>query len=95
MLPISEKHHGYARALTSKLEEAGLRVECDLRSEKIGYKIREAQVQQTPYMLVAGDKEIESAGISVRHRREGDLGLMDAQAFIDMAQKEIETKELK
>ena len=95
VLPISEKHHGYARALTSKLEEAGLRVECDLRSEKIGYKIREAQVQQTPYMLVAGDKEIESAGISVRHRREGDLGLMDAQAFIDMAQKEIETKELK
>ncbi len=95
VLPISEKHHGYARALTSKLEEAGLRVECDLRSEKIGYKIREAQVQQTPYMLVAGDKEIESAGISVRHRREGDLGLMDAQAFIDMARKEIETRELK
>ena len=95
VLPISEKHHGYARALTSKLEEAGLRVECDLRSEKIGYKIREAQVQQTPYMLVAGDKEIESAGISVRHRREGDLGLMDAQAFIDMARKEIEARELK
>ena len=95
VLPISERHHGYAKALTSKLEEAGLRVECDLRAEKTGYKIREAQVQQTPYMLVVGDKEIESAGISVRHRREGDMGLMDAGAFIDMALKEIKTKELK
>ena len=95
MLPISERHHAYANALASKLEEAGLRVECDLRAEKIGYKIREAQVQQTPYMLVVGDKEIESASISVRHRKEGDLGAMDAQAFIDMALNEIKTREIK
>ena len=95
VLPISGKHHGYAQALTSKLEEAGLRVECDLRAEKIGYKIREAQVQQTPYMLVVGDKEIESASVSVRHRKEGDLGSMDAQTFIDMAREEIKTKAIK
>ncbi|WP_322171267.1 threonine--tRNA ligase [Acutalibacter caecimuris] len=95
VLPISERHHAYANALTAKLEEAGLRVECDLRSEKIGYKIREAQVQQTPYMLVVGDKEIESAGISVRHRKEGDLGLMSAEEFIGKALEEVKSKEIK
>ncbi len=95
VLPISERHHAYAQALTSKLEEAGLRVECDLRSEKIGYKIREAQVQQTPYMLVVGDKEIECAGISVRHRKEGDLGSMSAEDFLEKAKAEIKSREIK
>ena len=95
VLPISERHHAYAQGLTAQLEKAGLRVECDLRAEKIGYKIREAQVQQTPYMLVVGDKEIESAGISVRHRKEGDLGAMSAEEFIQKAQKEIQSRELK
>ncbi len=95
VLPISERHHAYAQGLTAELEKAGLRVECDLRAEKIGYKIREAQVQQTPYMLVVGDKEIESAGISVRHRKEGDLGSMSAEEFIEKAKAEIQSRELK
>ena len=95
VLPISERHHAYAQALAAKLEEAGLRVECDLRAEKIGYKIREAQVQQTPYMLVVGDKEVESAGISVRHRKEGDLGAMSAEEFIEKAKAEVKSREIK
>ncbi len=94
VLPISERHHEYAKALTAQLEKAGLRVECDLRSEKIGYKIREAQVQQVPYMLVAGDKEIETASLSVRHRKEGDLGAMSAEEFIEKAQEEIRTRKI-
>ncbi len=94
VLPISERHHEYAKALTAQLEKAGLRVECDLRSEKIGYKIREAQVQQVPYMLVAGDKEIETANLSVRHRKEGDLGAMSAEEFIEKAQEEIRTRKI-
>ena len=59
ILPISERHHEYAQKLQQQLDEAGLRVECDVRNEKIGYKIREAQLQQTPYMLVVGDKEAQ------------------------------------
>ncbi len=95
ILPISERHHEYAQALKEKLEAAGLRVECDLRNEKIGYKIREAQLQQTPYMLVVGDKEVESNTISPRHRKDGDLGAMSPEAFIEMTQAEIASREIK
>ncbi len=95
ILPISERHHEYALKLQKQLEDAGLRVECDTRSEKIGYKIREAQLQQTPYMLVVGDKEAESDTVAPRHRKDGDLGSMSVEDFIRMAQKEIESKEIK
>ncbi len=95
VLPISERHHAYANALTAELEKAGLRVECDLRAEKIGYKIREAQVQQTPYMLVVGDKEIETASVSVRHRKDGDLGSMSAGEFMEKAKEEIKSLAIK
>ncbi len=95
VLPISERHHAYANALTAELEKAGLRVECDLRAEKIGYKIREAQVQQTPYMLVVGDKEMETASVSVRHRKDGDLGSMSAGAFMEKAKEEIKSLAIK
>ena len=95
ILPISERHHGYALELQRQLEEAGLRVECDVRNEKIGYKIREAQMQQTPYMLVVGDKEAESGAVSVRHRKDGDLGSMTLAEFIAKAQAEVESKEIK
>ncbi len=95
ILPISERHHEYAQALKEKLEAAGLRVECDLRSEKIGYKIREAQLQQTPYMLVIGDKEVESSTVSPRHRKDGDLGAMAVEDFIRKARAEIASKEIK
>ena len=95
ILPISERHHEYAQKLQAELEAAGLRVECDLRNEKIGYKIREAQLQQTPYMLVVGDKEAESGTISPRHRKDGDLGAMTVAEFIAKAQAEVASKEIK
>ena len=76
VLPISERHHEYAEKVAAQLQEAGLRVEADLRNEKIGYKIREAQLQKTPYMLVVGDKEAETGTVSVRGRKDGDLGAM-------------------
>ena len=95
ILPIAERHHAYAQQLQQQLEAAGLRVECDTRSEKIGYKIREAQLQKTPYMLVVGDKEQEDGTVSVRHRKDGDLGSMALQAFIEKAQAEVASKEIK
>ncbi len=95
ILPIAERHHEYAKALKEQLEASGLRVECDLRSEKTGYKIREAQLKKTPYMLVVGDKEQESHEVSVRHRKDGDLGALSVDAFIQKAKEEIESKEIK
>ena len=87
VLPISERHHEYAEKVAAELEAAGLRVEADLRNEKIGYKIREAQLQKTPYMLVVGDKEAETGTVSVRGRKDGDLGAM---AVADFAAKAVE-----
>ncbi len=81
VLPISERHHEYAQKIAAELEAAGLRVEADLRNEKIGYKIREAQLQKTPYMLVVGDKEAETGTVSVRGRKDGDLGAMAVAEF--------------
>ena len=95
ILPIStEKHAGYANELRERFEEAGLRVEVDDRNEKIGYKIREAQVQKIPYMLVVGDKEIEENAVGVRNRRDGDLGAMKIEEFLDKIKVEIEEKSL-
>ena len=95
ILPISERHHAYALQLQKELDAAGLRVECDTRSEKIGYKIREAQLQKTPYMLIVGDKEQEEGNLSVRHRKDGDLGAMAVKDFIAKAQAEVASKEIK
>ena len=95
VLPISERHHEYAQKLQKELEEAGFRVECDLRNEKIGYKIREARLQRTPYMLVVGDQEAESGTISVRHRADGDLGSMGLESFVEKMRQEVASKEIK
>ena len=92
ILPIAERHHDYAAQLEKTLTSAGLRVENDLRSEKIGYKIREAQLQKIPYMIVVGDKEAEQGNVAVRSRKEGDLGTMPVEAFIEKAQKEVAEK---
>ena len=92
ILPISERHHEAARAVYEKLFDAGLRVELDERSEKIGYKIREAQLQKIPYMLVVGDKEVESGTVSVRRRGEGDIGAMATDDFLAHALLEIAEK---
>lgn len=95
ILPIStEKHAEYANKLAEKLDELGFRVEVDDRNEKIGYKIREAQVQKVPYMLVIGDKEIEEGTVGVRNRKDGDLGAMKLEDFISKAKEEVDTKAL-
>ncbi len=92
ILPITDKHVAYAKELNDKMFDLGLRVYLDDRNEKIGYKIREAQVQKIPYMLVIGDKEVEEGAVAVRRRSEGDLGAMKADDFIAMLQKEIAEK---
>ena len=95
LLPIADRHHDYAFSVARALEEKGLRVEVDDRSEKIGYKIREAQLQKINYMLVIGDKEVDEKSVSVRKRGEGDIGSMSIDALIDKLINEIETKALK
>ncbi len=92
VIPISEKQYLYAEDISEKLNEHGMRVETDMRSEKVGYKIREAQLQKIPYMLIVGDKEIESNMVSVRDRKEGDIGSMELDSFIDKVRKEIVEK---
>ena len=93
VLPISDKYMDYAADVKAKLEEAGIRAEVDTRSEKIGYKIREAQTAKIPYMLVVGQKEAEEGTVSVRSRFAGDEGARQLEQFIAELLKEIETKE--
>ncbi len=95
LLPVADRHLDYVYEVKKQLEAKGMRVEVDDRSEKIGYKIREAQLEKVPYMFIIGDKDIESNAVSVRHRKEGDLGSMPLSQFIEMAVKEIDTKEIK
>ncbi len=94
VLPISERQHAYAQSVVDSLRAKGFRVELDDRNEKIGFKIREAQVQKVPYMLVVGDKEIEQQAVAVRSRKAGDLGAMSLDAFISHLQNEVETRAL-
>lgn len=94
LLPIADRHHDYALEVAKKLEAKGLRCEVDTRSEKTGYKIREAQLQKIPYMLLMGDKDIEGNCVSVRKRGEGDIGAMGVDEFVEMAAKQIESKEI-
>ena len=81
--------------IAKELENMGMRVEVDDRNEKIGYKIREAQVQKIPYMVIIGDKDIENDTVSIRHRKDGDLGSMSLAEFKDMMREEIDTKAIK
>ena len=92
VLPITDRAAEASRAAQAALAAKGVRVECDLRNEKIGFKIREAQMQKVPYMLVLGDKEVEQQLVSVRARKEGDLGTMTLEAFMDKLLEEISTK---
>ena len=92
ILPISEKQHEYCEELKEKLQREGIRVEFDDRNEKVGYKIREAQLQKIPYMLVIGDKEKEANAVTVRTRKEADLGQMRVKEFIEKIKEEIENK---
>lgn len=94
VLPIGERQHEEARKIEARLLENGIRVNVDVRNEKIGYKIREAQLEKTPYMLVLGDKEIEAGTVSVRSRKDGNLGNMPVDAFIEKIKLENDTKVL-
>ncbi len=92
ILAIVEKHHSYALELQRALEDKDIRVEVDLRNEKIGYKIREAQLEKVPYMLVIGDKEMENRSVAVRSRKDGDLGVMSADEFACKLTDEVKNK---
>jgi len=92
VLPIADRHLEYARGVRDRLQAAGLRADLDDRQEKIGYKIREAQLQKVPYMLVVGDREAAEATVSVRERSGGDKGASTVDAFVAAARTEIESK---
>ncbi len=92
VLPISERFAGYAKQVEAELTAAGLRCETDLRPEKVGYKIRQAQLQKVPYMLVVGEKEEADGTVSVRSRSQGDKGAMSLKDFIAAAREEIRTR---
>lgn len=91
VLPISDKHLEYANKVKEALQDKEVRVEVDDRAEKIGYKIREAQLQKVPYMLVVGDKEQEAGEVGVRNRKDGDIGAMKLEDFVEKIDEEIKT----
>ncbi|MBR2340896.1 MAG: threonine--tRNA ligase [Clostridia bacterium] len=92
ILPITERQTEYVNALAKKMKELGIRVETDLRNEKIGYKIREAQMEKVPYMLVVGEKEAEAGLVAVRRRDKGDMGAIPADEFIQTILSDISDK---
>lgn len=92
ILPITDRHQPYAAQVAAELRAAGLRIEVDARSEKVGYKIREAEMQKVPFILVVGDKEAESSRVAVRRRGQKDLGALPVDEFIALAAGEISRK---
>jgi len=92
VMPITERTHSYAWEIFDKLVDAGFRVDSDFRNEKIGFKIREAQLQKVPYMLVLGDKEVENGLVTVRKRQEGDIGAIALDEFIDNLAREVQER---
>ena len=89
ILPMSDRFHDYAEEVLHELRQCGIRCEVDYRTEKIGYKIREAQLDRVPYMLIIGQKEAESGEVSVRGREDGELGSMPPSELIERLQKEM------
>ena len=92
LLPITDNHADYADKIAQQLEESGVRVEKDLRNEKIGFKIREAQLQKIPYMIVLGDKEVESSTLGVRRRRSKETRTLDLKTFLDEVNEAVENR---
>ena len=88
VLPVSDKYMDYAREMESAMKKEGLRCETDARGEKIGCKIRTAQMERVPYMLIVGEKETGTGDVSVRKREEGDLGRMPLERFLGMLKEE-------
>ena len=95
VLPVTDRAADYAAEVARRLDAQGFRVEVDGRNEKIGKKIREAQLEKIPYMLVVGDRDMEAGTVSPRHRAEGDLGAMDLEAFSAMLRQAVDSKERK
>ncbi|CAI3716254.1 Threonine--tRNA ligase [Clostridium neonatale] len=93
VLPLSDKYNDYAESVTRKLRDNGIRVETDYRAEKIGYKIREARLERTPYILVVGEKEAQNNEVSVRSRKNDDEGAMNLDAFVERIVTEVKNKE--
>ena len=92
VLPLTDRTAQVCDNIASELDELGLRVEVDHRNEKLGYKIREAQLQRIPYMLVVGDRDVENGVVSVRSRKGGDLGAMTLDAFKEKILEEVKTR---
>ena len=92
VVPIADRHRDYAESVVARLHAAGLRVEVDARQEKMGYKIRSAQLRKIPYMLVTGDREAAGGAVAVRHRRDGDLGASPVDDFIAAALDEVQRR---
>lgn len=90
LLPIADRFHGYAEDVAANLREQGIRCEIDYRAEKIGYKIREAQLDKVPYMLILGQKEADAGEVAVRSREEGDLGSMGVEALVELLREKME-----
>jgi threonyl-tRNA synthetase len=94
VLPITDRINEYAESVAKELKRAGFRVETNLKSDKIGAKIRHAQIQKVPFMVVLGDKELEENQIAVREKTQGDLGVMSLEDFIGRAQRLKESRAL-
>ncbi|TEU00403.1 MAG: threonine--tRNA ligase, partial [Anaerolineales bacterium] len=92
LIPIADRHVEYANSVAERLREADLRVEVDIRSERMNAKIRDAQLQKVPYMLVVGDREVKANAVAVRLRSEEDLGDMPVEKFLERAQADIEAR---
>ncbi len=92
MLTITSRADEAAQKAAAQLRKAGIRVEVDLRNEKIGYKIRQSQMEKVPYMLVIGDREAEAGQVSVRKRGVGESGAMSIEALLEQMQREIDEK---
>jgi threonyl-tRNA synthetase len=92
VLPITDRINDYATSIVNELKQMGLRVESNLKSDKIGAKIRDAQINKVPFMIVLGDKELEDKTVAVRERKQGDLGVMSLEEFKDMAKRLKETR---
>jgi threonyl-tRNA synthetase len=94
IMSMTDRSEDYCRKLSARLLEEGIRTNLDLRSEKIGRKIRDAQLDKVPYMLIVGDKEIEAGAVAVRNRREGDIGVMSVEDFITRIKGEVKSLKL-
>ena len=95
ILPVTDRAYGYADGIKEKLETLGYRVEVDKRNEKTGRKIRDAQVEKVPYMIVVGDRDMEAGTLAPRHRSEGDLGTMSFDDFLALLKDDVDNKKIK